>query len=292
MSTAPTHQGAAPDTAGRPGIAAATQVTPAEVDELPDDLATHRAWVQQIMGMPISVHVRGAEARSLAAHDAVQRLFADLRAAEAVFSTYRDESQISRLQRGELELADCDPEVRDVHRLCQVALERTDGYFDAWHSVPGHPGRFDPTGLVKTWALARAARRLDVVPSLATAVGAGGDIIVQQGIGTDDEPWQIGIQDPHDSMAAIATVPVLDGGIATSGSSARGAHIIDPMTGEPAVEVLSATVVGPSLLWADVWATTAVARGASAVDWVRTLPGTSGLLILADGSTHTWSNAV
>ena len=55
--------------------------------------------------------------------------------------------------------------------------------------------------------------------------------------------------------------------------------------------MLSATVIGPSLLWADVWATAAVARGASAVEWVDTLTGTSGLLVLADGTVHRWSTA-
>ena len=81
-----------------------------------------------------------------------------------------------------------------------------------------------------------------------------------------------------------------DGGIATSGLAARGTHIDKPHTGEAATEVLSATVISPSLLWADVWATAVVARGASAIDWVGTLHGTSGLLVLADGTVHRSQN--
>ena len=79
--------------------------------------ATRRVFVEHAMGMPISVHVRGADARGLAVEQAVAALFDDLRDAEAVFSTYRPDSEISRLQRGELTLADCRPEVREVHRL-------------------------------------------------------------------------------------------------------------------------------------------------------------------------------
>lgn len=256
------------------------------VETVETDPARRRAWVEQIMGMPISVHVRGADARGTAAADAARKLFVDLRAADALFSTYKADSEISRLQRGELDLDGCDPAVREVHRLCEVARLRTDGYVDAW-AVPGRPGLFDPTVLVKSWAVARAARHFEAVPALAVAVGAGGDILVRPG--DEPEPWLIGIQDPQDRARTIATVPVHDGGIATSGVAARGAHIFDPHTGAPATDVLSATVIGPSLLWADVWATAAIARGTSAVEWVSTLHGTSGLLVLADGTVHRWS---
>jgi len=248
-----------------------------------------RAWVEQIMGMPISVHVRGAGARDAATARAVESVFADLRAADAMFSTYREDSQIRRLQRGEIALDDCSTAVREVWLLCGTALERTDGAFDAWAAVPGSPGTFDPTGLVKTWAVTHAAGHLRALTGLGFALGAGGDILVQTG--PDQTPWQIGIEDPRDISRVLATVPVADGGVATSGVAARGQHILDPRTGEPATELLSATVIGPSLLWADVFATAAVARGASAVDWVKGLHGTSGLLMLTDGTVHRWSNA-
>lgn len=247
-----------------------------------------RAWARQIMGMPISVHVRGDGARGPAAAAAASGLFADLRVADALFSTYREDSEINRLARGELDLDDCDPALREVHHLCEVARERTGGYVDAW-AVPGRPGEFDPTVLVKTWAVARAARRFDALPGLALAVGAGGDILLTPG--DEPDPWRIGIEDPRDRTRLLATVPVRDGGIATSGVAARGAHIFDPHTGDPALEVLSATVIGPSVMWADVWATAAIARGAAAVDWVETLHGTSGMLVLADGRVHRWQNA-
>ena len=270
------------------GVAAAAGlVDAAHAIDTPDASGERRAWVEQIMGMPISVHVRGAGARGLAADVAARRLFDDLRESDRIFSTYREDSEINRLQRGELSLADCNPSVREVHRLCEVARLRTDGYVDAW-AVPGRPGLFDPTVLVKTWAVARAARYFDELDALALAVGAGGDILLRPG--DEPDPWMIGIQDPNDRAATIATVPVREGGIATSGLSARGAHIFDPHTGLAATDVTSATVIGPSLMWADVWATAAIARGTSAIEWVETLHGTSGLLVLADGSTHSWQN--
>ena len=267
-----------PATTGTGGI-----IEPARLDH-----DRRRAWVEQIMGMPISVHVRGTDARGPDAAAAAAKLFADLREVDRIFSTYQDGSEISRLGRGELTLDQCDPAVREVHRLCAIARERTDGYVDAW-AVPGRLGLFDPTVLVKSWAVARAARHFDAVPALALAVGAGGDILVTPG--DEPDPWTIGIQDPHDRSATIASVPVHDGGIATSGLAARGAHIFDPHTGAAVTEVVSATVIGPSLMWADVWATAVVARGAGALDWVPTLHGTTGLLVLADGTVHRWQNA-
>ena len=255
------------------------------------DAAPQRAWVEQIMGMPISLHVRGPQARSAEVAAAVEAAMADLREVEAIFSTYRAGSQISRIQRGKLTLEDADVKVRQVEALCHTARERTDGWFDAWGCVPGLPGVFDPTGLVKTWGVSWAARHLDVfTPGLGYALSAGGDIQLRST--PDGEPWTIGIEDPRDRTQVLARVPVTDGAIATSGSASRGAHILDPTTGLAAAGVLSATVVGPSLLWADVLATTAVARGTSAVDWVHTLHGTSGMLVMASGEVHRWENPV
>ena len=178
-----------------------------------------------------------------------------------------------------------------MHRLCEAALVRTDGWFDAWNAVPGRPGVFDPTGLVKTWAVARAARPLRALAArtgLGFAVGAGGDVLTAPG--ADGEPWLVGIEDPRERSTVLATLPAGDGGVATSGIAIRGAHILDPHTGERVVGVLSATVAGPSLLWADIFATAAVAMGPAAIGWVAGLHGTRGLVVLADGTVHRWSN--
>lgn len=258
-----------------------------------------RAWVRQVMGMPISVHVRGArtapEPRQIDA--AVAAVFDELRVHEARFSTYRPDSEISRLQRGDLSLRDASADVRAVERLCRAAAQRTDGFFDAWYASPGRPAVFDPTGLVKSWALSRAARHLDPVAAsgFSWAVSAGGDVLIRAGAPSsaadqEGEPWRIGIEDPFDRRRVLSTVQVSDGGVATSGLAARGAHIVDPSTGSAAREVASATVIGPSLVWADVFATALVALGRDAVRWSGTMHGTSGLLVLADGGVHRWAN--
>ena len=75
--------------------------------------------------------------------------------------------------------------------------------------------------------------------------------------------------------------------MATSGTAARGAHVLDPATGEPGGDgLLSVTVVGPSLIWADVYATAAFARGRGTEGWLATLPGHVALVVGDDGTTR------
>lgn len=258
--------------------------------ERPKSEGEHRAWVEHVMGMPVSVHARGADARSPNTDNAVRDLFAELHRLEAVFSKYRPDSEVSRLRRGTLLLDECSDVVRRVHLLCVTARERTGGAFDAWRTAPGEPELFDPTGLVKGWAVARASAGLAMLgPSFA--VDAGGDVLVVPGRAR--YRWTIGIEDPADRRRLLARVRLAEGAVATSGVAARGRHITDPRTGRAADGLLSATVVGPSLVWADVFATAAIALGpADAVGFVELLHGTSGLLVLADGTRHTWANAV
>ena len=69
------------------------------------------------MGMPISLALRGTHLRDERAEGAWQAALAELRWVDAVFSTWRADSQVSRLGRGELTLGECDPAVAEVMRL-------------------------------------------------------------------------------------------------------------------------------------------------------------------------------
>lgn len=245
-----------------------------------------KAWVEQIMGMPISVHLRGPDPVG-AGSEAVQAVFAQLREVDRVFSTWKADSEVSRLQRGELDVTQCAPEVREVVQLCAEAKERTEGWFDAWLPGPnGGPRRFDPTGLVKGWAIERAGDLLAAVPEHDFLINAGGDITVGCHR-TDTPPWTIGIENPADRSRLVATAPLRTGGVATSGTAARGAHILDPTTGLPATALGSVTVIGPSLMWADVYATAAFARGPACADWLRGLAEHVSLLVALDGTLTT-----
>jgi len=245
-----------------------------------------RAWVEQVMGMPVSIHVRGPHAREGAAAS-VARVIADLHRTDDIFSTYQVDSQISRLRRGELALTECDRWVLEVARLCDQARTITDGWFDAHLPGPDGVRAFDPTGLVKGWSIARACERLSGdLPEHDVLINAGGDIAVKCRR-TDTPDWQLGIENPADRTQVLATLGLRTGGMATSGTAARGAHIIDPVTGRPVTDLLSVTVIGPDLLWADVHATAAFAMGPSCVQHLAGLADHVGFVVFLDGTSTT-----
>jgi thiamine biosynthesis lipoprotein len=77
-------------------------------------------------------------------------------------------------------------------------------------------------------------------------------------------------------------VSVRDGAIATSGAYERGEHVRDPFTGKAPAGVLSVTIVGPSLTYADAYATAAFAMGPTGLAWVTQLVGYAGCAITVD----------
>ena len=211
---------------------------------------------------------------------AVGAVVAWLHRADMLFSTYRPDSDISRIRRGELAAADADPCVRDVLGLCDQLREETGGYFTAyWRGAAP-----DPTGLVKGWAIERASRLLRERGSRNHAVNGGGDMQLA-GESAPGQPWRVGIADPFDRTRILAVVTGRDIAVATSGVAERGAHIVDPRTGTPATTLASVTITGRSLTRADAYATAAFAMGAHALPWVEHLPGHEGLIVASDGTT-------
>jgi len=241
-------------------------------------MSSRRSWVEQIMGLPVSVLARGERADSAAAETAVREVYADLVEADRVFSPYKADSAVSLLARGEVGWDDVDSVVREVAKRCEDARELTGGLFDA--DVPG--GGWDPSGLVKGWAVERAGERLRKVGDVDWCLNAGGDVLV---ICPSEEPFTVGIQDPRDPGAVVASVTRTDGAGATSGTAARGAHLYDPRTGQPAVSRwLSVSVSGSSLEYADILATAAFVAGEGWPAVVAGFPGYDGLGVLADGN--------
>ncbi|MEO6204463.1 MAG: FAD:protein FMN transferase [Mycobacteriales bacterium] len=235
-----------------------------------------RTWVEQIMGLPVSVLARGGGAGAPEADAAVLRLFALLHDVDRRFSPYLEDSDVGRIQRGELELADAEPEVIEVDARCRAAVELTEGLFD-----PVTPtGRWDPSGLVKGWAAERAFGLLDAA-AVDWCLNVGGDVLVRSLSG---EPFQVGIQDPCDAQRVCATVGLNAGAVATSGTAARGAHLYDPRSrGTAAPTWLSVSVTGPSLETADILATAAYVAGPSWLETLGRAPGYAGLAINGDG---------
>ncbi len=242
------------------------------------------------MGLPMSVHVRGPLANEPSVADAVDSAFSELRSDDRLFSTYRTDSVVSRVQRGEMQLRNAGTRMATVAALCEEAAERTDGAFSAWLPGPDGRPRFDPTGLVKGWAVEQAfdrlTERLAALEAHDLLLSAGGDVVVACAR-TDTPDWSIGIEDPRDRSRLLMNVPMRRGAVATSGIAARGLHIVDPSTGRAPTSLLSATVIGPSLTWADVYATAVFVKGPDAHDWMSALPEHACVLVGANGLVET-----
>ena len=183
------------------------------------------------------------------------------------FSTFKSDSQVSRIRRGELKIEDANEYVQQVWALCEFSRELTLGAFDPWMAEGG----FDPSGLVKGWAAEVAAQMLVTAGCENVLINASGDIVLRGRKPCDDgteSAWNIGIADPDDTDKFVKIFDVVDGSVATSGDYEKGAHIIDPHTGLIAIGARSATVIGPDGAICDALATALMVDGVDAQKWI------------------------
>jgi FAD:protein FMN transferase len=226
------------------------------------------------MGTVFTIDIRDPGDWTEAVDDVVRWLhFVD-----ATFSTYRADSPISRVGRGELRLMDADPYVAEVLDLCARAQQSTRGYFTSIVD-----GQLDPSGLVKGWSIEMASALLHEHGSTNHAVNGGGDMQLA-GESAPGRPWTVGIADPHDRSRVLATVTGREMAVATSGVTERGAHVVDPFTGRAATGLAAVTVIGASLTDVDVYATAALAMGTAALAWLETLDGVEAMLVASDSA--------
>jgi len=228
---------------------------------------------EQIMGMPITVAIID----NAVAEMAIGQIFAYFRAVDDRFSTYKEDSEISQINRGLPEAAWSD-EMRQIMRLCEETKQQTSGYFDIRRR-----GVLDPSGLVKGWAINQAAGQLRAGGIKNFRVDAGGDIQVS-GLNRQGRAWRIGIRNPFDRHQIIKVVELNGEGIATSGTAIRGQHIYNPHQPNAEItDIVSLSVIGPDVYEADRFATAAFAMGVRGVAFIESWPGLEGYMVGADG---------
>lgn len=205
---------------------------------------------------------------------------------DETFSTYKPESEVCRFDRGELDLGHCCPEFRHIFALCHRFGEETGGYFDAWAG-----GAYDPSGVVKGWSVEHASVLLSEAGLGDHLVDGGGDVALS-GRPAPGARWHVGVRHPLQPSDYAAVLALAEGAVATSGTYERGLHVLNPLTGAPAADLVSVSVVGPELVVADAYATAALAMGAKAPAWLEGLEGYEAMVISPDGrgwSTRGWA---
>ncbi|MFE6364452.1 FAD:protein FMN transferase [Streptomyces sp. NPDC057806] len=215
--------------------------------------------VEHVMGFPVSLRVDD----EVVPGEAVDAVFAWLREVDERFSPFREDSEVSRLDRGEIGPGGISADLAEVLGLCEEYRTATGGAFDA--RLPGRG--LDPCAVVKGWSVQRGAELLRAAGVRRFCLNAGGDVVAAGG------PWRVGVRHPERADRLCAVLEITDGAVATSALYERGAHILDGRTGRPARGLLSVTVVADTLTEADSTATAAFAMGPEGVAWASARPG-------------------
>jgi FAD:protein FMN transferase len=220
------------------------------------------------MGMPVTVEAVGEDTRGV-----LNAAFAWFREVDRRFSPFKPESEVSALNGADDERP-LSPELREILALAETTRWETFGYFN----IRRPDGRIDPSGLVKGWAIRRAAQLIAASGHSDYLVEAGGDLQCagRNGCG---EPWRVGIRNPFDPMQSIKTLQPGNAGVATSGTSIRGAHIYDPHGTTAADEIVSLTVIAADIFDADRFATAAFAMGKGGIGFIEVTPGLEGYAV-------------
>jgi FAD:protein FMN transferase len=208
---------------------------------------------------------------------------------ESVFSLFRPESELCRLNRADARVLEVSPLFARAARAALDAAAETGGLVDPtlcgrWREIvvserllSRPPGlTLDLNGVVKALAVDEAAATLDG-PGF---VSVGGDLAVRGPVDV--------------ALPADGTVRVVSGGLATSGTTSRGSHLVEPATGKPSESPWEqVTASGSSCLAADVAAKAGFLLGDRGPEWLDER-GIAGRFVGRDGAVlenETWAGA-
>lgn len=232
---------------------------------------------------------------------------AEVRRIEAKYSRYRPDSIVSRVNAAAgREPVACDKETMGLMGYAAALFGASEGLFDitsgvlrkawdfrrpsvptaavlepllalvGWHNVACEGEEvylrqagmeIDFGGFGKEYAADRAAALLIEAGVRHGYVNLGGDMRFI-GPRLDGRPWSIGIQDPRDPDAVVASIPISRGALATSGDyeryfeldGQRYCHILDPRTGMPVRHWRSVSVMAPMAIAAGSCSTIAMLK--------------------------------
>ncbi len=142
--------------------------------------------------------------------------------------------------------------------------------------------QIDLGGIAGGYAVDEAARILRENGITNFFIDDGGDIYAG-GYNCERQPWRIGIGDPRDRAKMLDIIALSNASVTTSGNyeryyeieGERLSHILNPLTGYPQKEVVSATMIAPTAIEADALATALCVLGTRlGTDFVNALPVT------------------
>lgn len=225
------------------------------------------------MGMPSTIEIADPSTRS--EQEDIDEVLSYFQYIDSIFSTYKKDSVISKINRKELSEKDYPDIVRQVFALIEDTRQETNGYFTMYIN-----GQIDPSGLVKGYAIHQGADILRKKGYTNFSVEIAGDIEVAGK--KNGKKWKVGIQNPFSVSEIIQVVALENNGIATSGNYQRGSHIYNPVTGKTADEIASVSVIANNVYDADRFATAAFAMGEQGIYFLENLDGVEGYMVKKD----------
>jgi len=229
-----------------------------------------------IMGMPVTLEVVDENVDQ----KILNEVFDYFIYIDEKFSTYKSTSEISAINRGEIDIENFSEDMKVIFDLSKETKELTDGYFD----IHKKDGTCDTSGMVKGWAIFNGAKILSERGMKNFYINIAGDIQVS-GNNIDGEPWKVGIQNPFNKLQeSVKTLHLKNEGVATSGTYVRGDHIYNPKNNhEDMKDIISMTVIGPNIYEADRFATASFAMGHEGINFIEKLNGFEGYVIDTNG---------
>lgn len=228
-----------------------------------------------IMGMPITVTIVDKNASQQDLH-AVFLFFQDI---DNKFSTYKKDSEISQFNRKEISEKKLSYDMQEIFALSEQTKKETNGFFD----IRKKDGTIDPSGLVKGWAIEKAAQLVSKRGFTNFYIDAGGDIQTK-GCNKNNKPWVVGIRNPFNRNEIVKVIQLHGNAIATSGTYIRGQHVYNPhKRNSDLKKIISVTVVGPNIYEADRFATAAFAMQEQGIYFLERQKDLEGYMINKEG---------
>ena len=234
------------------------------------------------MGMPITIKTPHRDI----VRPAFTKVFEFFRHVDEKYSPFIDTSDVAKINKQTLNESDYSPELLEIAHWANRTNHETNGYFNVWHN-----DIFDPSGIVKGWAIQKASEIMSEY-TRDFYIEAGGDIQVS-GVNDKQQPWRIGVRNPFNRDENIRVVALDNHAIATSGTAIRGQHIYDPVSSKDLTDIVSLTVIAPKIIDADRMATAAFAMGRSGIEFIEKLADYEGYMVDSNKraiATTGWNN--
>ncbi len=146
-------------------------------------------YIRDMMGTTVTIEVVDPDITK----GDIDKVFLYFESVENRFSVFKPDSEISLINDGKVEKKHWSNDMKTIFGLAEKTKKETRGFFN----IVTTDGKYNPSGIVKGWAIYNASRLLLARGFKNFYIDAGGDIQVH-GLNPENKYWSIGIKNPFD----------------------------------------------------------------------------------------------